>query len=468
MSATRWVRSSVKSLHTASHSTNSHQVTAKWLQRILEDHSEPPRLYAWTLANLPDGTGRSHVGKPPKVPEVRGMLSEDQERRRIYILGVGNIGRLYAVCLARSPDRPPITLVVHRKELLAHWRSHPGIELVRDGKSERNADFDVEWWTDVRPADGPAREPGVVRHLVVATKAADAMAQVDHVRRYLRDESCVAFTQNGMCRLWPPLGEAYARHRWPATGTGPAWLACVTTHGVTALGPFRSVHASPADVALGAVRTGAGTAGGDGYLADRIVAAPGLKARWLGSGDLWVAQLEKLVVNSVINPLTAVLGCRNREVFEDRGDGVRDVVDALLGEAGRTLRALVGDGSTEGVLMSREGEGEGGKGEGIIGGSEEERLEKVREQLVERFSFERLRTMLYEVAEKVAANTSSMLQDVRAGKKTEIEDFNGWLVEMARYLGDEGGLPAHEKLIALVVGGKTLTRCELVRHFLER
>ncbi|KAI0883350.1 ketopantoate reductase PanE/ApbA C terminal-domain-containing protein [Annulohypoxylon maeteangense] len=483
--ATRWARSSMKPLHSPSYSTNSHQVTAKWLQRILEDHSEPPRLYAWTPANLSRDTNQNHTGMPLQV------LSASEERRRIYILGVGNLGRLYAICLAKAPDRPPITLVVHRKELLAHWRDSPGVEIVRnDGESERDAGFDVEWWTDVKPDFGAVREPGFslysdselgkvegesrdggmgggggrskgIRNLIVATKAADAMPQVDRVRGYLSDGAEVAFSQNGMCKLWPPLGEAYVAHRWGGDGGSPRWCACVTTHGVTALAPFRSLLASPAGVAVGVVGVGAGKGTEEEYLIERILGAPGLAAKRVGTGELWVAQLEKLVVNSVINPLTAVLRCKNGEVFEDRGDGVLDVVDVLLEEAGRTLRGLIGDKSSEGVLLS--GEGDGGKG---IGGSEEERLEKVREELVERFSFSKLRVMLYSVGEKVAENTSSMLQDVRAGKKTEIEDFNGWLVETARYLDDEDGLPAHEKLIALVLDGKALTRGELVRHFL--
>ncbi|KAI1094490.1 6-phosphogluconate dehydrogenase C-terminal domain-like protein [Rostrohypoxylon terebratum] len=442
-----------------------HQVTAKWLQRILEDDSEPPRLYAWTLVNLADGSGGGSG-----LSELGGRVDAGGERRRVYVLGVGNIGRLYAACLARNAARPPITLVVNRRELLEYWRDQPGLEIVRnDGTGVREGGFEVEWWTDVRPDFGPVREPGEgegggarIRSLIVATKAADAMPLVDRVRRYLGDESEVAFSQNGMCKLWPPLGEIYARHRWGDAGRGPRWRACVTTHGVTALGPFRSLLASPASVAVGTVGVGVRKEEGDTeYLVEQIIGAPGLAARRVGTRELWVAQLEKLVVNSVINPLTAVLGCKNGELFVDRGDGVGDVVDRLLGEAGRTLRELVKDESTDGVLLSREGVEETSK-------SDEARLKDMRTELVERFSFSKLRTMLYDVGEKVAENTSSMLQDVRAGKKTEIEDFNGWLVETARYLGDEDGLPAHEKLIALVMSGKTLSRDELVRHFLGK
>ncbi|KAI1463310.1 6-phosphogluconate dehydrogenase C-terminal domain-like protein [Daldinia caldariorum] len=521
-----WCKSSLRMVSSSS-STESRRIPAAWLRQVVEDKSEAPRLYAWRLANLPDGE-QSYARNSPEASQSETVIinnTSDDERRRIYILGVGNIGRLYAIFLAKNNDAqpppsppPPITLVVHRRELLEQWKAHPGIELVRrgdDGKREvveRNPTFRVEWWTDAQPTHGPVREPGSgsgVRNLIVATKAPDAIPQVDRVRRYLGGASTVAFAQNGMCKLWPPLGEAYVAARFGGITTtttssngeeeeemrrGPQWLACVTTHGVTSLGPFRSVHASPADVLVGPVMVPgvrhSGRGSGDGrddkgssgissssstseedkdrnasssrnYLVEQIVRAPRLNGRKVATRELWVAQLEKLVVNSVINPLTAVLRCKNGELFEERGDGLKDVVEMLVDEASRTLRALVAHPSSEGILSQDEDEtGSVIEGTGAAKGS----LAKTRGELLERFSPARLRTMLHSVGEKVAANTSSMLQDVRAGKKTEIEDFNGWLVETARYLGDGSGLPVNEKLISLVVDGAVRTRDELVRE----
>ncbi|KAI2615498.1 6-phosphogluconate dehydrogenase C-terminal domain-like protein [Hypoxylon sp. NC1633] len=497
MNPYRWIRNIIYNLdfcrtpmRTRSYSASSRQVPAQWLQRVLEDRTEPPRLYAWTLGNLPDGathhsssssssntstSNKNNESEESKQKHKQKLDDNDDEQRRIYILGIGNIGRLYASFLAKNTPRPPVTLVVHRRALLEHWAAHPGIEMaVRDGSPERNADFDIEWWTDAKPSRGPVREPGAaagadadaeglrprIRNLVVATKAADAMPLVDGLRAYLGQGSAVAFAQNGMCKLWPPAGPAYVGARWGGGGGGgsPDWLACVTTHGVTSLGPFRSVHTAPADVLVGAVLRGGGAAQSPSpspsdYLAAQIVAAPGLAARAVSTRDLWVAQLEKLVVNSVINPLTAVLRCKNGELFADRGDGVAAVIDALLREASRTLRALVVHPSCEDVLVPPDNSGR------------EEALQSIREELLERFSFARLAAMLRDVSVRVAENTSSMLQDVRAGKKTEIDDFNGWLVETARFLGDDRRLPAHEMLVSLVVEGVTLTRSELGTKF---
>ncbi|KAI6092400.1 6-phosphogluconate dehydrogenase C-terminal domain-like protein [Hypoxylon rubiginosum] len=498
MNFSRWIRiigtithSSKPSLSPSSFSSrfissraSSRQVPAEWLRRILQDRADPPRLYAWTPANLLDyaNADPSDAEKSPAPSEIRLRKRDDDERRRIYILGLGNLGRLYATFLAKNPNRPPITLVVHRRELLEHWMARPGVELVRAGVPETNADFDVEWWTETKPTDGPIREPaagGAIPNLVVATKAADALPQVDRLRRYLDGASTVAFTQNGMCKLWPPLGDAYVQARFPeqeqdgedGKGGVPDWLVCVTTHGVTSLGPFRSVHASPAGVLVGnVVARGMGKSEGNrpsDYLAAQIIGAPGLDARRVDTRELWVAQLEKLVVNSTINPLTAVLRCKNGELFAERGDEDRvpAVIDVLLEEASRTLRALVAHPSSDSILQDQRSDDEGDTQEAKA--RESEALERVRDELSERFSFARLRQMLYGVAAKVAENTSSMLQDVRAGKPTEIADFNGWLVETARYVGDEDcRVPAHEKLVKLVEDGKVLTREELSREFL--
>ncbi|KAI0480272.1 ketopantoate reductase PanE/ApbA C terminal-domain-containing protein [Xylariaceae sp. FL0804] len=440
----------------------------------LPDYDEYEALRGSASSMMAEETeeGRFHE-EPLDVGHGVAVLEESKqpadERRRIYILGVGNIGRLYAMCLAKNTPRPPITLVVHRRALLEHWVSRPGIELTRhDGRVEKTADpFDVEWWTDARPDHGPVAEPAgaggrIIANLIVATKAADALPQVDRLRRYLDGGSAVAFTQNGMCPLWPPLGDAYVRARFTSTSTStsdtaaeeeekgggdggggttlgaPGWMACVNTHGVTSSQqggrPFASTHASPGGALVGPVllpapdggssRGAAGETAQMRYLAGQIADAPGLAARRVSRRELWLAQLEKLVVNAVINPLTAVLRCRNGELFLDRDDrdSLAGVIDALLDEASRTLTALIRDPSS-GEILAEETPG-GGDSRGRASAAD-------LQHALERFSFERLRRMVLDVGVKVADNTSSMLQDIRAGKQTEIGDFNGWLVETA-------------------------------------
>ncbi|KAH8879826.1 6-phosphogluconate dehydrogenase C-terminal domain-like protein [Thozetella sp. PMI_491] len=417
------------------------------------DASPPsPRLWAWTPENLPGtpGTPAPEAGGGTRVVSEAVAGSS----RRIFILGVGNLGRLYASALASLPDRPPITLVVHRRALLEQWLAHPAIQITRSGVTDHATSFDIEWWTEERPATGLAREVSggsKIRNLIIATKAPDALVQADRVRRYLDSHSTVAFVQNGMSRLWPPDGLAYSSKRYPP-GQHPNWVACITMHGVYSTGPFASVHASPADVSVGHVLPNPETREDAGYLVQQIVTAPHLAARAVARPMLWVLQLEKLVVNSVINPLTAILRCRNGQLFANPGGNVERVVELLLEEASCVLQALARHDAAIEILSDEQPSAAATD------------VYASQTAMVERVSYARLREMLFRVGEKVKDNISSMLQDVRAGKPTEISEFNGWIVDTAKSLGNLD-VTNHETIIRLVQDGATLGEEDLGKYF---
>lgn len=417
---------------------NYHERPA-WLEEILHDKSPPPKLFSWTVANL----GGRHSDYT------------QQEHKRLYVLGLGNLGRLFATSLAKLPDPPPITLVFHKKSLLEQWALNPGVEMVRSGVSDRSTNFDVEWWTDIKPDSGPVLEVcrgKAIPNLIVATKAPVALPQVDKIRRYLDGKSTVAFVQNGMNRLWPPYGAEYSGCRYQAGGQ-PNWVACVTMHGVTSLGDLKSLHASPADVAMGHVSLNSENGQQAEYLMDRLASAPYLDARRVSRSSLWVLQLEKLVVNCIINPLTALLRCKNGVLFATPDGPAIRVMDVLLEEASRVLQALIRDESSRAILLGDDGDS------GAL-----ERPNARLQPVLDRFSTPRLRTMLHSVGEKVKDNKSSMLQDVIAGNITEIREFNGWLVDTAAYLG---GLDVknHQTLIRLVESDTILGQAQLDQYF---
>ncbi|KAL6864291.1 ketopantoate reductase PanE/ApbA C terminal domain-containing protein [Trichoderma novae-zelandiae] len=444
----------------AAYSTHSRQPA--WLTSLLDDTGPAPRLYAWSPDNIRSSTESIAT---PSPDQSRSAADLD---RRIFILGVGNLGRLYASCLSMHAPRPPITLVVHRQELLSQWSQSPGLEITRSGRLYRGKDdFQMEWWTEQAPAYGPVREVArgsKIRNLIVATKAAAAMPEADRLRRYLDSGSSVAFLQNGMSKLWPPHGQEYMAKRYPDSNA-PNILACVTNHGVVSEGPFRSLHASPADSAVGPVLlndTARHLAPSVAYLTEAIATAPCLDARSVTRAELWVSQLQKLVVNSSINPLTAVLRCRNGALFEDPDGVVARVLARLLRESSAILQTLINHPSTAEILADSADAQSG------------QSLDSARQELALRFSFTELRSMLYKIGHVVKDNTSSMLQDARAGKPTEIHDFNGWLVETADFLGqsNSSGQPrdldtsCHRALIAMVESGAVVDETELAKQLL--
>lgn len=162
------------------------------------------------------------------------------------------------------------------------------------------------------------------------------------------------------------------------------------------------------------------------YPESMVVTPPGLR----------IAQLRKLVSNAIINPLTAVLNCKNGELLDH--DTVHPLIEALVEEAGPVVRAL--------LPPSQSTNGEGDE---------------------DGFSDEELLKYVVRVAWTTAENTSSMLQDVRNGKTTEIDYINGFIA----LEGERLGLSCEKDriLVDMVKNGETLKPEEVSKRFdLER
>ncbi|MEM0482077.1 MAG: 2-dehydropantoate 2-reductase [Nitrososphaerota archaeon] len=114
----------------------------------------------------------------------------------------------------------------------------------------------------------------------------------------------------------------------------------------------------------------------------------------------------KLIINSVINPLTALLGVRNGELLEIR-------------ELEWVIDELVGEGVEAGYLL------------GV------------------RLSPEQVKMRVYDAIKATYENKSSMLQDIEKGRKTEIEFINGALARVLQAAGRPA--PANTLLSQLVL-----------------
>lgn len=165
-------------------------------------------------------------------------------------------------------------------------------------------------------------------------------------------------------------------------------LGGATTHGVLFVEPGHVRHTGRGDTVIGEL---------DGrhssrvkHIAD-IFSAAGIPTSV--SPDIRRELWRKALVNAAINPLTALLWCKNGYLLDN--PHARQVMEAVCEEGYRVARAL-----------------------GI----------SVGQDLMDR---------VMEVATRTRENLSSMLQSVLAGKRTEIDYINGVIVAQ----GKEQGIP---------------------------
>ncbi len=212
-----------------------------------------------------------------------------------------------------------------------------------------------------------------ITHLLLTTKAYDARSALASVAHRLDEHSTILLMTNGMgvCE------EVQSDH--PQLN----FYCGTTTEGAYRQSASHIVHAGNGITKIG----GEDCAQPPPWFIDWS----GLSIACAWDGDINRALWEKMAVNCAINPLTALFRCANGELLsrpeiaQQLGIVCEEIV-AVSAAAGQSL-------PTNGLY-----------------------------QLVE------------EVIAKTAANRSSMLQDVLAGRPTEIDYISGYLVRRAKEL----------------------------------
>jgi len=277
----------------------------------------------------------------------------------------------------------------------------------------------AKYWSD---------EP--IRNLIIATKTVFTIPALLAVKHRITRESTICFLQNGMGVI-----DDVNKEIFPDESTRPNYVQGIISHGANVppakreTDPFYVVHAGHGTIALGAIPrqplsaapvgpptpTGFGT-GNDGrsvntqdsqwspsvrYLLRTLTRCPVLCAVGFTPIELLQLQLEKLAVNSILNPLTAILDNRNGSILYNFA-------------LSRTMRLMLAETSL--IIRS---------------------LPELRgiPNVPNRFSPERLETLVVSVANQTKDNISSMLADVRTGRQTEIEYINGYIVRRGEEMG---------------------------------
>lgn len=255
----------------------------------------------------------------------------------------------------------------------------------------------------VRATDQPPPAIGAADLILVQVKAPDTHAALSPFAGKIRPDAFVVSLQNGLGNL-EQMREALPGHERILIGT--------TAHGAYILAPGRIRHAGKGLTVIGdptvprtprfpinAIRNALVGAGFDTQIAKNIHSA------------VWA----KLVSNVAINPISALTGLRNGQILDD--PDLVAVVEQVVRETVAVMRAAAIPPATDDFLAH---------------------VKKVMKDTDE--------------------NISSMLQDIRRGRRTEIDAING---AVAR-LGDELGVatPVNQLLTILVRNRERVARRE--------
>lgn len=169
----------------------------------------------------------------------------------------------------------------------------------------------------------------------------------------------------------------------------------------------------------------------DNFLIQQLLETEDPTSTVVTPAELRKAQLLKLVSNTIINPLTVVFNCKNAELLDH--DTIRRLISTLIEEAGPVVREL---------LPPRPDDAEDDASE---------------------FSDEKLLEYVTMVIRKTGSNTSSMLQDVRNGKKTEIDYINGFIASQGQKIGLS--CSNHSILVDMIKEGQVLRPEDIENRF---
>lgn len=299
-----------------------------------------------------------------------------------HILGAGALGCLIATRMLLAGAAP--TLILRNDEALAEARAtgitlDPALPDAPPHHPPPVPDRSGAIRIDTLALQTAARLDTPLERVLLCTKAPQSVEALASVSAWLTPSTHVILLQNGMgvseqlCARWPDLTVLHG----------------ITTEGAWRKQRFHIVHAARGETLLG----------GSGALAPMTRAVLESLARTLSdaglstrvTADCRPALWEKLTVNSVLNPLTALHRCRNGETASI--PGVAATIHALCNEAAAVAQAC-GVTVTAAALEAR----------------------------------------VLQIRAATALNRSSMLQDVLARRATEIDFINGYIVrEAARH-----------------------------------
>jgi len=332
----------------------------------------------------------------------------------LHILGAGSIGQLWAISLRVSIPQYPLTLLLRetggKTEQTYMWKPY-------GSQSLTNVVVPIQPTVVGQrihpPSDGSDEQNPILETLLVTTKSYQAKDAVQTILEHSTIRpSRIILLCNGALSVREELLPLVRAKNIPL-------ILATTTHGAYREGALEDENTSPCVVHAGVGQTFLQEEAADIIEAWNIA---GLNCTTLSLSEMELFLWKKLAANAVINPLTALFGCKNGELllepsfFELQHELLHEIsliAQASLQERGETDESPLTSSTT---TTTNE---------------------------------ESLRQFVQKVIENTRENKSSMFQDMLLGKKTEIDHLNGYIVRKGRTFGIE--CPANEDIVSRIL-----------------
>jgi len=298
----------------------------------------------------------------------------------LAIIGAGALGSLFA---ARLSARQRICFVSSRAPHAPEIR----FELCSPFESPESQPVNAHHAFELIAPDRISKLSAPLDSVLICTKSHAAPLAVDEVCHWLPKDIPIVLFQNGLGSQFQILENHPDR----------PFYAAVTTEGANRNSKGQIIHAGRGQTRLGRLAYPDTEYQGqpDTALTEKLVTDLQNDSLDIVADDhIWQALWIKLAINCAINPFTAILDCPNGEIlnsdlFRQHWPALKMELTAMLQAAGYPCPV------------------------------------------------DALENKVAHVARATAQNISSMLQDVRSGRKTEIDDINGF----ARRFLSEHNLP---------------------------
>jgi 2-dehydropantoate 2-reductase len=371
-----------------------------------------------------------------------------------HVLGLGPIGTLVSHHLCKTLDTTKHGIVLIHKNLQQLKRANKArnvLKVERNGIVDTSTAFRSEVFESVKQFQYEKRhakrhenipqEPSPIESLIVAIKAYTVVDALKVLAPRLTANSTIVLLHNGM-GVYERLVDTIFRN----PELRPRFIVASIDHGAWNTDFFHTIHAGVGSISFGIV----GDPGGRNFedsgeekdvpvqervlsldrimspqeghdspyrtLRDTVAALSNLSelnAVWKPISHVEIAMKRKLVVNSVINPLTALLGCRNGDLLESL-------------ESMKIIRRICHEAAQAFAMQTQQDEGLSNDRE------KRARIQSRLSRLPSALTAEALEEECLRVIRLTAGNISSMLTDVRAGSYTEIDYMNGYLMGLGR------------------------------------